>query len=128
MRLIASILAAVSIPVHTPAQFQAAVEQLRPHGKTIVMLPSRYASPLVVSGAFGGRLRILGRAARAQTLTLQSTRHGTVGPLKVTPLTGDALLQVSASRNIVLKDLTVTARGTRWSAGVDIPDSNWVTV
>ena len=128
MRLIASILAAVSIPVHTPAQFQAAVEQLRPHGGTIVMLGGRYAEPLVVSGAFGGRLRILGRAARVQSLRLESTRYVTVGPLRVTPLTGDALLQVSASRNILLRDLTVTARGTRWSAGVDIPDSSWVTI
>ena len=92
------------------------------------MLAGRYADPLVVSGAFGGRLRILGRAARVQSLRLESTRYVTVGPLKVTPLTGDALLQVSASRNILLRDLTVTARGTRWSAGVDIPDSSWVTV
>ncbi len=59
------------------------------------MLAGRYADPLVVSGAFGGRLRILGRAARVQNLRLESTRYVTVGPLKVTPLTGDALLQVS---------------------------------
>ena len=84
MRLIASILAAASIPVHTPAQFQAAVEQLRPHGGTIVLLAGRYADPLVVSGAFGGRLRILGRRARVQNLRLDSTRSVTVGPLKVT--------------------------------------------
>lgn len=129
MRLFASILAAATIPVHSPAQFQSAVEQLRPHGGTIVLLAGRYADPLVVAGAFGGRLTIVGRkGARVQSLRLDSTRYVTVGPLKVTPLTGDALLQVSASRNILLRDLTVTARGTRWSAGVDIPDSTWVTI
>jgi hypothetical protein len=129
MRLIASILAAAGIPVHTPAEFQSAVEQLRPHGGTIVLLAGRYTEPLVVSGGLGGRLRIIGRpGARVQSLQLDSTRYVTVGPLKVTPLTGDALLQVSASRNIVLRDLKVTARGTRYSAGVDIPDSSWVTV
>lgn len=129
MRLIASILAAATIPVHSPAEFQSAVEQLRPHGGTIVLLAGRYADPLLVSGGFGGRLRIIGRlGARVQSLRLDSTHYVTVGPLKVTPLTGDALLQVSASRNILLRDLTVTARGTRWSAGVDIPDSTWVTV
>ena len=67
-------------------------------------------------------------AARVQNLLLDGTRYVTVGPLKVAPLRGDALLQVRASRNIVLRDLTVSARGSRWSAGVDIPDSRWVTV
>jgi hypothetical protein len=129
MRLIASILAATAIPVHTPAEFQSAVEQLRPHGGTIVLLAGRYSEPLVVSGGFGGRLTIVGKPrARVQSLSLDATRYVTVGPLRVTPLTGDALLRVSASRNILLRDLTVTARGTRWSAGVDIPDSTWVTV
>jgi hypothetical protein len=128
MRLIASILAAASIPVHTPAQFQSAVEQLRPHGGTIVLLPGRYDS-LTVAGGLGGRLRILGRpGARVQGLLLDGTRHVTVGPLRVSPLGGDALLQVQGSRNVVLRDLAVSAAGTRFSAGVDIPDSSWVTV
>jgi hypothetical protein len=128
MRFIASLIAAATIPVHTPAQFQSAVEQLRPHGGTIVLLAGRYDS-LTVSGVLGGRLRIVGRpAARVQNLLLDGTRYVTVGPLKVAPLRGDALLQVRASRNIVLRDLTVSARGSRWSAGVDIPDSTWVTV
>lgn len=127
MRLIASILAAASIPVHTPAQFQSAVEQLRPHGGTIVLLPGRYAS-LSVSGGFGGRLTIAGRNARVQSLVLSGTRYVTVGPLKVTPLTGDALLQVDSSRNITLRDVDVTAQGTRRSAGVDISGSTWVNI
>jgi hypothetical protein len=128
MRLIASLLAAASIPVHTPAQFQSAVERLRPHGGTIVLLRGRYDS-LFVSGGFGGRLRIVGKpGARVQNLVLDSTRYVTVGPLRVAPLTGDALLQVRASQNILLRDLVLSARGTRHAAGVDIPDSTWVTV
>jgi hypothetical protein len=129
MRLIATFIAAATIPVHTPAQFQAAVSTLRPSGGTIVLLPGRYSDPLVVSGGFGGRLTIVGRpGARVQRLLLSRTRYVTVGPLSVTPLTGDALLEVQASRNVLLRDLTVTARGTRFSAGVDIPDSAWVTI
>lgn len=127
MRLIASLLAAVSIPVHSPAEFQSAVEQLRPRGGTIVLLPGRYDS-LSVTGTFGGRLTIVGRRARVQTLVLQGTRYVTVGPLTIAPRSGDALLQVNASRNILLRDLKVSAAGTRYSAGVDIPDSTWVTV
>ena len=129
MRLIASILAAAAIPVHSPAQFQTAVSTLRPTGGTIVLLPGRYHQTLLVSGAFGGRLTIVGKpGARVQGLLLDHTRYVSVGLLKVTPLTGDALLQVQSSRNILLRDLTVTARGTRFSAGVDIPDSAWVTI
>ncbi len=98
MRLIASLLAATGIAVHTPAEFQSAVERVRPHGGTIVLLRGRYDS-LSVSGAFGGRLRIVGKpGARVQNLQLDSTRHVTVGPLRLAPLTGDALLQVRASR------------------------------
>jgi len=124
---LASILAAASIPVHSPAEFQSAVEQLRPHGGTIVLLPGRY-DQLSVSDGFGGRLTILGRKARVQNLVLQGTRYVTVGPLTVAPRTGDALLQVDGSRNITLRDVDVTAAGTRFSAGVDIPDSTWVTL
>jgi hypothetical protein len=128
MRLIASILAAAAIPVHSPAEFQSAVEQLRPHGGTIVLLRGRYGS-LTVSGALGGRLRIVGkRGAVVQNLLLDGTRSVTAGPLRVEPLTGDALVEVRASRNILLRDLLVSARGTRYSAGVNIPDSTWVTV
>jgi len=128
MRLIASLLAATSISVHTPAQFQSAVEQLRPHGGTIVLLTGRYDA-LSVSGGLGGRLRIVGKpGAVVQDLVLDSTRYVTVGPLRIAPLTGDALLQVHASRNVLLRDLKVSARGTRFAAGLDIPDSTWVTV
>jgi hypothetical protein len=128
MRLIATIIAAASIPVHTPAEFQSAVESLRGTGGTIALLPGRY-DQLVVSGGFGGRLRIVGRpGARVQNLLLDQTRYIKVGPLKVTPLTGDAQLLVQGSRNIILRDLTVTARGTRHAAGVEIPDSSWVTI
>jgi hypothetical protein len=128
MRLIASILAAAAIPVHTPAQFQSAVERLRPHGGTIVLMAGRYQS-LTVAGALGGTLRLVGKpGAVVQSLVLDGTRHVTVGPLRIAPVTGDALLEVRRSRNVVLRDLTVSARGTRYSAGVDIPDSTSVTV
>jgi hypothetical protein len=129
MRLIATILAATAgIPVHNQVEFQSAVESLRATGGTIALLPGRYEQ-LVVSGGFGGRLRIFGRpGARVQSLLLNRTGNVSVGPLAVTPLTGDARLLVQASHNIVLRDLTVTARGTRHAAGVEIPDSSRVTI
>jgi hypothetical protein len=116
------------IPVHSQAEFQSAVEALRPTGGTITLLPGRYEQ-LLVSGGFGGRLRIIGRpGARVQRLVLDQTRYVTVGPLKVVPLTGDAQVLVQGSRNVILRDLTVTARGSRRTAGVEIPDSTWVTI
>jgi hypothetical protein len=130
MRLIATILAAAAgIPVHNQAEFQSAVTRLEPAGGTIVLLPGRYDQSLVVSGSFSGWLRIVGtRGARVQSLVVDGARHVSVGPLRVSPVSGDALLQVQASRNVVLHDLVVTAGGTRLSAGVEIPDSTWVTI
>ncbi len=122
-------IAAAAIPVHSQPAFQAAVAQLRATGGTIVLLPGRYDQTLLVSGGFGGWLKIVGKpGARVQGLLISQTRHVSVGPLKLTPVTGDARLQVQASRNIVLHDLKVTARGTRLSAAVEVPDSTWVTI
>src|SRR2546423_8195957 len=98
MRVIATILAAAAtVPVHNQAEFQSAVSSLRPAGGTIVLLPGRYDQQLLVSGGFGGWLKIVGSpGAHVQELVLDGTRHVSVGPLKVTPLTGDARLQLEA--------------------------------
>jgi hypothetical protein len=113
--------------VHSPTEFRDAVVATKSTGGNIVLFPGRYAEPLVVSGR--GPNRIIGRpGAIVQTLVLDHTRRVSVGPLRVSPLTGNALVTVTGSRNINLHDLKVSAEGTRYSAGVDIPDSTWVSI
>lgn len=115
--------------VHTPAEFTDAVTAVRSTGGNIVLFPGRYAEPLVVSGPLTGFVRIIGRpGAIVQTLTLENTRHISVGPLRVNPLAGNALVTVTGSRNINLHDLKVSAQSTRRSAGLDISDSTWVSI
>jgi len=118
-----------SVAVRTQPQFEAAVRQLRASGGEIRLLPNLYRRRLVVAGRFGGPLRIVGSTgARVQRLLLYRTRGVIVGPLVLRPLTGDARIRVRASRDVVLRDLDVSARGTRFSAGVEVPDSDWVSI
>lgn len=115
--------------VRTQPQFQRAVGQLRASGGEIRLLPNLYERRLLVSGRFGGPLRIVGtRGARVQRLLLYRARNVSVGPLTVAPLTGHALLVVRSSRSVVLHDLLVTAEGSRFSSGVEIPNSSWVSI
>jgi len=119
--------AAATYWVHSPAEFQSAVAATQSTGGRIVLLPGRYAAPLVVSG--NGPSQIIGRpGAIVQELQLYGARHVSVGPLRISPLNGDALLNVSKSLNVKLHGLKVSAQGTRFSAHVEIPDSTWVFV
>jgi len=118
-----------TVEVRSQPEFQAAVEKLRATGGEIDLLPKPYFRRLLVSGKFGGPLKIVAReGARVQRLLLYRTRGVSVGPLRLVPLTGDARVRVRASRNVVLHDLLVSAQGTRWSAGVEVPDSHWVSI
>src|SRR5262249_31054867 len=80
--------------VHSAAQFQSAVSATRSHGGgRIVILPGRYGEPLVVSGR--GPSRIIGRpGAVVRELDLYGTRNISVGPLRISPVGGDAVLDV----------------------------------
>lgn len=121
--------AAPTVGVRTQPQFEAALTALRHTGGEIDLLPNLYRRRLLVTGRFGGPLKIVAReGARVQRLLLYRTRGVSVGPLRLVPLTGDARIRVRASRNVVLHDLLVSAEGTRWSAGVEVPDSRWISI
>jgi hypothetical protein len=121
--------AETAIQVHNEPEFTLALSRLRTTGGTIELLPGRYERRLLVAGRFGGPLRIEGApGARIQRLLLYRARNVSVGPLEVFPLTGDARIRVRASRGIVLHDLHVSALGTTYSAGVEVPDSRWVSI
>jgi hypothetical protein len=113
--------------VHNSHEFQSAVAATQASGGRIVLGPGRYAGPLVVSGT--GTSQIVGTpGVVVQELYLDGARNVSVGPLRISPLNGDAILNVSRSLNVKLHDLKVSALGTRFSAHVEIPDSNWVFV
>ena len=137
MRLVIAAIALVAVApassapttywVHSAAEFRSAVTATQSTGGKIVLLPGRYAEPLVVPGR--GPSQIIGRpGAIVQELYLYGARNVSVGPLRISPINGDAVLYVSRSLNVKLHGLKVSALGTRFSAHVEIPDSNWVFV
>lgn len=93
-----------------------------------MLRPGAYGT-LVVPPRSGTLLRIEGMPGTVvERVVLDGVRNASVGPLRVSPVTGDAGVEVSESRRIELHDLFVTAQGTRRSAAVSIPDSHGVTI
>jgi Right handed beta helix region len=114
--------------VRSDAEFRRAERALARSGGTIVLLPRLYRR-LDVSVRSARPLRIVGtRGARVEHVVFWETRNVSFGRVTVGPIGGDALVEVHGSRNVVLHDLVVTARGTRFSASVLVPDSRGVTI
>ena len=114
--------------VHGEAEFAAAVHYFRWSGGRIVLRPSLYRQLAV--GPRGRRpLRIVGtRGARVERLLLEGAQNVSFGRVTLGPIRGDALLEVRDSRNVVLHDLVVTARGTRRSSSILISAARGVTI
>ena len=119
---------AKTVRVGNAAELAAAARKLGPRGGTIVLRPRLYRR-IVVGPRGGRRLRIVGmRGTRVGPVVLDRVRNVSLGRVTVAPIGGDALVDVRGSRGVVLHDLVVTARGTRFSAFVRIPDSRDVTI
>ena len=117
-----------TLRVGSAAGFDAAVRALRRSGGTTVLRPRLYRE-LVIGWRTGKRLRVVGmRGARVGRVVFDRSRHVSLGRVTIGPVRGDALLDVRDSRHIALHDLVVTARGTRFSASIRIPDSRHVTI
>ena len=117
-----------TVRVASNAEFEAAVRALRGSGGTIVLRPRLYRE-LVVRWHTGKPLRIVGtRGARVERVVFDGAYRVSLGHVAVGPIRGDALVDVRASRHVVLHDLVVTARGTRFKSMVRIPDSRNVTI
>lgn len=114
--------------VTNEAQFEAATRALRRSGGTIVLRPRLYRE-LVIRWRAGKPLRIVGRrGVRIEQVVFDRASRVSLGRVTIAPIRGNALVDVRASRHITLHDLTVTARGTRFSSFVRIPDSRNVTI
>src|SRR5918999_185490 len=119
---------AKTIRVAGDAQFAAAVRQLRWTGGKIVLRPRLYRR-LVVGPRGRAPLRIVGtRGARVQHVVFDGAQHVYFGRVRVGPISGDALVEVWRSRDIVLHDLVVSARRTGFSSSVLVANGVRVTV
>lgn len=117
-----------TIRVGSDAQFQSAARALRATGGTIVLRPRLYRS-LDIRWSTGKPLRIVGtRGTRIERVLFDGAHRVSLGHVAIRPIGGDALVDVRGSRHILLHDLHVTARGTRFSSTVRIPDSRGVTI
>jgi hypothetical protein len=115
--------------VRSEAQFAAAVSALRYSGGTIVLLPRAYGGQLTVPPRSGRLLRIVGRrGTRVQRIFLDRAQDVSIGRLRIGPVTGDASIEAVESRDILVHNIVVSARGTRHSASILFPHSRRVTV
>jgi Right handed beta helix region len=109
-------------------QFEAAVRALRRTGGMIQLRPRLYRE-LVVRWRAGKPLRIVGtRGARVERVVFDGAHNVSLGHVRIGPIRGDALVDVRGSSRVVLHDLVVSARGTRFKSTVRIPDSRDVTI
>lgn len=117
-----------TVRVGGQGQLDAASRRLSRTGGTIVLRPRLYRT-LIVSWRAGKRLRIVGmRGTRIERLVFDGARNVSVGRVAIRPIRGDALVDIRASRRILLHDLVVTAQGTRYRSGIRIPDSRHVRI
>jgi hypothetical protein len=116
------------ITVGSGTEFDGAVNALRRTGGTIILRPREYRE-LVIRWRTGRPLRIVGtRGTRVGRVVFDGASRVSFGNMTVGPIVGEAIVDVRASRHIVLHDLIVTARGSRSRAYVRIPDSRDVTI
>jgi len=116
------------LTVGSSGELAQAVAALGRSGGTIVLRPRLYRE-LVIRWRGSKPLRIVGsRGTRVERVVFDRASRVSFGNVTVGPIGGEAMVDVRASRHIVLHDLVVTARGTRHRSFVRIPDSSGVTI
>lgn len=118
-----------AVHVRSSAEFAAAVSALRDRGGTIRLRRNDYAGELVVGPRSSRPLRIVGeRGVRIASLLLEGTRHVSVSGVTIAPLGEDAWLRVRGSRHVDLRDILVTAKGTRYRSTLQVSGSSHVVI
>src|SRR5690349_957796 len=106
--------AAMRLTVGSSAGLDRAAASLRSSGGTIVLRPRLYPE-LVIHWRGNKLLRIIGtRGTRVERVVFDRASHVSFGNLVVGPIHGEAMVDLRDSRHIVLHDLVVTARGSRY--------------
>ena len=123
--------AGVGLTRHTVGsgmEFEQATAKLRRSGGTIVLRPRLYPE-LVIRWRGPRLLRIVGtHGTRVQRVVFDRASRVSFGNVTVAPIHGEAMVDLRSSRHIVLHDLVVTARGSKYRSFVRIPDSRGVTI
>lgn len=115
--------------VSSAAAFEVAVATDVNVGGTIVLLPHRYASTLVVGPRGTVQLRIVGsRRSRVQALVLDHTQSVTMRGFSVRAMTHDGGVLARDSRSLVFRHMRFTAQGTRHRVSLDLSHSHRVMV
>ena len=118
-----------SVRVHNAAEFAAAVLALRDTGGTIRLRRTDYAGELVVRSRSTRPLSIVGeRGVRVESLLLEGTQHVSIRRLTIGPIRQDAWLRISESRHVLVDDVLVTAKRTRYRATMQVQGSNHVVI
>jgi hypothetical protein len=118
-----------AIEVRNGAEFAAAVSALRDAGGTIKLSRNVYGTELVVRARPRHRLRIVGEpGVRIESLLLDHAQRVSISHVTIAPVTQDAWIKVYRSRDIVIRDVLVTAAGTPYRATVHVPDSTHVVI
>jgi parallel beta helix pectate lyase-like protein len=121
--------ASKTIRVRSDKQLQAAVRRLAKTGGTIQLRGHSYRRLVVGFRSSSRPLRIVGaRGVRIEHVVFDRTRNVSLAGVTITPRTQDALVEVTDSKHIELRDLVVTAAGTNHLASVQLHRSRHVTI
>lgn len=116
------------ITVGSDTALAAAVAALGRSGGTILLRPGTYRR-LMVRVKPARRLHIRGTSGvRIERVVFDGAVRVSLGGVVIRPLTRDASIEVWRSWRIDLHDLVVTARGTRFAAGIVLADAHRTTV
>lgn len=120
--------AATRFTVGSSAGLDRAAAALRASGGTIVLRPRLYQE-LVIHWRGSKLLRIVGMpGTRVERVVFDRASRVSFGNVVVGPIHGEAMVDLRDSRHIVLHDLVVTARGSRYRSFVRVPYSRDVTI
>jgi hypothetical protein len=118
-----------AIHVRNSAEFASAVSALRDTGGTIRLHPNHYGGQLLVGSRSNRPLRIVGeRGVRVENLLLEGTRHVSVSRLTIAPMRDDAWLRIRGSKDVDVRNILVTAKGTRYRSTLQVSGSSHVVI
>ena len=120
--------ASKTISVRNDKQLRVAVRKLASVGGTI-RLRRHFYRQLIIPPRSARRLRIIGRpGVRIERVVLDRTRDVSLTGVAITPRTQDAIVEITDSKHIDLRNLVVSAEGTPYSAKIEVHRSRHVTI
>jgi hypothetical protein len=117
-----------TIRVRNDKQLRAAVQRFANSGGTIRLRPKFYRQ-LIIPPRSTRPLRIVGRpGTRIERVVFDRTKNVSLAGVRISPRTQDAVVKITDSKHIELRDLVVTAQGTSNLASVEVHRSRYVSI